>query len=207
MSQTTLSRYRDAQQEYLSALATTSDPDLIGELPLYARDLVEALDAASLSHPELIAEVAEENIAWPVMAARHLPRGYDFAALADRIRLGSKVVVSTSPRATYRFDTPLNRWLLSVLLHDYFATPAEFYFLRRPDHQPRLTRQTLPWFLDDRLMPLLDDLRHREGDWSGVPALAALVAGITHPQRQRHVVRHHLKNALLDLAGREKEAA
>jgi hypothetical protein len=207
MSQTTLSCYRDAQQEYLSALATTSDPDLIGELPLYARDLVEALDTVSLSHPELIAEVAEENIAWPVMAARHLPRGHDFAALADRIRLGSKVVISTSARATYRFDTPLNRWLLSVLLHDYFATPAEFYFLRRLDHQPRLTRQTLPWFLDDRLMPMLDDLRHREGDWSGVPALADLVAGVPHPQRQRHLARQHLKIALLELAGPTKEAA
>jgi hypothetical protein len=199
-----LADYRDAHRKFLGLIAAgIGPPDLIGELGVYVIEMVEALARAAETHPALVAGLARESVAWPVMVARHLPRGADFTALADRIELGADMVVSVSPRARYRWDAPLVRFLLKVIQHHFLATPKEFFFLRPPEHQPRLTRRSLPWYLDEFVMPLLDGLREKQGDWEGVPAVAALTQGVTGAAAQRRVVRTRIRETLLELAGPE----
>jgi len=193
--------FRESHHAYLKLIKAGNDPSLISELPLYVCEMVEMLESLAVTHPELLADVAKENVAWPVMAARHLPQGVDFAALADRIQLGANAVVSVSPHARYRWDTPLNQFLFSVIQHHCLSTPQEFFFLTPPVHQPRLTRRSLPWYLDDLVMPLLDELREKQGSWDGVPSVAMLVKGIGDAAAQRRVVRKHIQAALLELAG------
>jgi hypothetical protein len=203
----TLGNLRQALKDCLHLVEAGTHPDLLGELPQFARTLVEALEAAAASHPDLLAQVARFEVTWPVLAARHHPQGQDFAALADRIQLGADVVVSVLPRATCRLDSPLNRFLLQVLVQGCLAPPRDFYFLGEPEHPPKLTRQSLPWYLDEYLLPLLDDLRQREGSWNGVPAVADLVAGMADAEEQRRVAREQIRLALLDLAGPEGAAS
>ena len=202
-----LGNFRRALKVYLNLIEEGSDRDLIRELPLHARHIMEALEAAAVTHPELLAGVARGEATWPVLASRHLPQGQDFAALADRIQLGADVVIDVSSRARYRLDPPLNRFLLQMLVHGCLPTPKNFYFLDQLEDRPKLTRQSLPWYLDEYLMPLLDDLREKEGSWDGVPALANLVKGVADPAAQRRLARKHLRLALLEMASPEKEVA
>lgn len=56
---------------YYLDLARRGHPALISELPLYARQMVEALDELAVAHPELMARTAEREIEWSIMAARN----------------------------------------------------------------------------------------------------------------------------------------
>ena len=62
-------------------------------------------------------------------------------------------------------------------------------------------------YLDEYLMPLLNDLREEQGSWDGVPALADLVAEVSGATKQRRVIREQIRLALLELAGPKGEAA
>jgi hypothetical protein len=200
-------KFNDALKNFLHHVEAGHDLSLIAELAISTRVMVEALDAAAVAHPESLTCAACDMVVWPVLVARHQPRGRDFTALADRIGLGSNVVVSVSPRARYRTDTPLNRFLLQVLLDSYIDTPKRFFLLRWPKDRPKLTHRSLPWYLDEYLMPLLNRLREEQGSWDGVPALADLVADVPGATKQRGVIREQIRLALLELAGPNGVAA
>lgn len=184
---------------YYLDLARRGHPSLISELPLYARQMVEALDELAVAHPELMAPIAEREIEWPIMAARNYPKESDFKKLADRIRLGTKTVVSLSPRKKFKPHTPLNRFLLH-LLNGTLATNREFYFLKMPPDLPRLTLRTLPHLLDEVIMPVIDGLKTREGSWDGAPELAAIVRRIPYQSEHRSAIRNRIKRALRAMA-------
>lgn len=167
----------------------------IGELPLHACVLVEALEEVVSQHPNLLIELAQHQVSWPIMAARHYPKESDFGKLADRIKLGSKAVVNLSPRARYKLATPINRFLLR-LLEGSIATAKEFYFVKLPDNPPKLTSKTAPYYLDDFVMPMLDRIREKEGSWNGIPAVADIVKGIAYESEHRSAVRNRIKRAL-----------
>ena len=202
-----LFKFNDALKDFLRHVRAGHDLSLNAELAISTRLMVEALDAAAVAHPESLACAACDMVVWPVLVARHQPRGRDFAALADRIGLGSNVVVSVSPRARYRTDTPLNRFLLQVLLDSYINTPKRYFLLRWPKDRPKLTHRSLPWYLDEYFMPLLNDLREEQGSWDGVPALADLVAAVSGATKQHRVIREQIRLALLELAGPKGETA
>jgi hypothetical protein len=167
----------------------------ISELPLHACVLVEALEEVVSQHPNLLIELAQHQVSWPIMAARHYPKESDFGKLADRIKLGSKAVVNLSPRARYKLATPINRFLLR-LLEGSIATAKEFYFVQLPDNPPKLTSKTAPYYLDDFVMPMLDRIREKEGSWNGIPAVADIVKGIAYESEHRSAVRNRIKRAL-----------
>jgi hypothetical protein len=197
-----LCSFRRILKVYL-VLACQGDSTLIRELPLYARQIVEALDEIALKHPSLLAEQAQYQVAWPIMAARHYPKESDFEQLAKRIKLGSKTVVNLSPRARYKLKTPINRFLLK-LLEGSIATPKDFYFVQLPDNLPKLTPKTVPYYLDDFIMLALDEIREKEGSWDGIPAVAAIVKGIAYESEHRSAVRNRIKRALKAMAARER---
>jgi hypothetical protein len=184
-------------------LAKEGCETLAGELPLYATQLVEALNEIVRTRPELLKGLAAERIAWPIMAARHYPKESDFEQLAERIKLGSKTVVNLSPRARYKLKTPINRFLLT-LLEGSIATPKDFYFVQLPDNLPKLTPKTVPYYLDDFIMPALDEIREKEGSWDGIPAVAAIVKGISYESEHRSAVRNRIKRALKAMAAPER---
>ena len=182
-------------------LAKGGDRDLIVELPLYARQLVEAMEELAPQHPELFAEQARHEVAWPIMAARHYPKESAFKAVADLIQLGSKATVNVSPRARYKLNTPINRFLLK-LLGGTIATAKNFYFVEVPDDPPKLTAKTLPYYLDEFIMPRLDEIREKEGSWEGLPAVADIVKRIPYESEHRSAVRNRIKRALEAMADR-----
>jgi hypothetical protein len=176
---------------------------MIRELPLYARQIVEALEEIALKYPDLLAEQAQHQVAWPIMAARHYPKESDFKQLAERIKLGSKTVVNLSARARYKLKTPINRFLLT-LLEGSIATSKDFYFVQLPDDLPKLTPKTVPYYLDDFIMPMLGEIREKEASWDGIPAVAAIVKGIAYESEHRSAVRNRIKRALKAMAGPER---
>jgi hypothetical protein len=197
-----LSSFRRAITLYL-ALAREGSSTMIAELPLYARQIVEALDEIALKHPSLLAEQAQYQVAWPIMAARHYPKESDFKRLAERIKLGSKTVVNLSPSARYKLKTPINRFLL-ILLEGSIATTKDFYFVQLPDNLPKLTPKTVPYYLDDFIMPMLDEIREKEGSWGGLPAIADIVKRIAYESEHRSAVRNRIKRALKAMAAPER---
>lgn len=186
-----------------TSLAKNGNPVLIHELPIYARQMVEALDDIAGEHPEMLAENAQHQVDWPILAARHYPKESDFKELAEAINLGTKVVVNTSPRARYKLKTPINRFLLK-LLGGSIATAKEFYFVQQPDEPPKLTNETLPYYLDDFIMPLLDEIRQKEGSWDGLPVVADILKRVPYESEHRSAVRNRIKRALKALANRER---
>jgi hypothetical protein len=197
-----LCSFRQIIKVYL-ALAREGDSTLIRELPLHARQIVVALDEITSKYPDLIAEQAQRQVAWPIMAARHYPKESDFKRLAERIKLGSKTVVNLSPRARYKLKTPINRFLLT-LLEGSIATPKDFYFVQLPDNLPKVTPKTVPYYLDDFIMPALDEIREKEGSWDGIPAVAHIVKGIAYESEHRSAVRNRIKRALKAMAAPER---
>lgn len=194
-----LCSFRQITLAYLT-LARQGDSDIIRELPLYARQIVEALEEIASKYPDLLAEQAQHQVAWPIMAARHYPKESDFKQLAERIKLGSKTVVNLSARARYKLKTPINRFLLT-LLEGSIATPKDFYFVQLPDDLPRLTPRTVPYYLDDFIMPMLDEIREKESSWNGIPAVADIVKKIAYESEHRSAVRNRIKRALKAMAG------
>jgi hypothetical protein len=184
---------------YYLDLARRGHPGLIAELPIYTRQMVEALAELSEHHPELLARTAEHEIDWPIMASRNYPKEADFRKLADRIRLGTKTVVSLSPSKKFKPHTPLNRFLLH-LLGGTLATNGQFYFLKLPESLPRLTPKTLPYLLDEVIMPVIDRLHNTEGSWAGVPELAAIVKRLPYESEHRSAIRNRIKKALRGMA-------
>ena len=180
-------------------LARRGNSDVIRELPLYARQLVEALEELARKNPDVLAVEAQYLVAWPIMAARHYPKESDFKQLAERIKLGSKAVLNLSPRARYKLSTPINRFLLT-LLEGSIATAKEFYFVQLPDDPPKLTARTLPYYLDDLIMPMLDKIREKEGSWAGIPAVSKIVKGIAYESEHRSAVRNRIQRALKAMA-------
>lgn len=176
---------------------------MITELPLYARQIVEALEEIALKNPKLLAEHAQHQVAWPIMAARHYPKESDFKQLAERIKLGSRTVVNLSPRARYKLNTPVNRFLL-VLLEGSIATAKDFYFIQLPDNPPKLTPKTVPYYLDDFIMPMLDKIREKESSWDGIPAIVDIVKRIAYESEHRSAVRNRIKRALKAMAAPER---
>lgn len=183
------------------ALARQGNPTMIAELPLYARQIVEGLEEIALKYPKLVAEQAQHQVAWPIMAARHYPKESDFKQLAERIKLGSRSVVNLSPRTRYKLNTPINRFLLS-LLEGSIATAKDFYFVQLPENLPKLTPETVPYYLDDFIMPMLDEIREKEASWAGVPAVAEIVKRIAYESEHRSAVRNRVKRALKAMAAR-----
>src|ERR1035438_6066693 len=90
-ARTLLGIFRGLTASYVT-LARNGDRDLILELPLYARQLVEAMAELAPKHAALFAEQARHEVDWPIMAARHYPKESDFKQVADLIQLGSKAV-------------------------------------------------------------------------------------------------------------------
>ena len=194
--------FRNALSCY-NGLVRLGNVTAISELPLNARLLVETLEEVASQHPNLLVELAQRQASWPIMAARHYPKESDFRKLADRIKLGSKAVVNLSPRARYKLDTPINRFLLR-LLEGSIATVKEFYFVKLPDNPLRLTPKTIPYYLDDFVMPMLDEIREKEGSWNGIPAVADIVKGIAYESEHRSAVRNRIKRALKAMAAPER---
>jgi hypothetical protein len=197
-----LCSFRQITSVYLT-LARQGDSDIIRELPLRARQIVEALEEIASKYPDLLAEQARYQVAWPIMAARHYPKESDFKQLAERIKLGSKTVVNLSPRARYKLKTPINRFLLT-LLEGSIATSKDFYFVQLPDDLPKLTPKTVPYYLDDFIMPMLDEIREKEASWDGIPAVADIVKGIAYESEHHSAVRNRIKRALKAMAGPER---
>ena len=194
--------FRNALTCY-NGLVRLGNATAISELPLNARLLVETLEEIASQHPNLLAELAQHQVSWPIMAARHYPKESDFRKLADRIKLGSKAVVNLSPRARYKLDTPINRFLLR-LLEGSIATAKGFYFVQLPDDPPKLTLNTVPYYLDDFVMPMLDQIREKEGSWNGIPAVADIVKRIAYGSEHRSAVRNRIKRALKAMASPER---
>jgi hypothetical protein len=186
--------FRNALSCY-NGLVRLGNATAISELPLNARLLVETLEEVVSQHPDLLVELAQHQVSWPIMAARHYPKESDFRKLADRIKLGSKAVVNLSPRARYKLDTPINRFLLR-LLEGSIATAKEFYFVKLPDNPPKLTSKSVPYYLDDFVMPMLYSIREKEGSWNGIPAVAEIVKRIAYESEHRSAVRNRIKRAL-----------
>jgi hypothetical protein len=201
-ARTLLGIFRGLTLSYIH-LARGGDRDLILELPLYARQLVEVMEELTPNYSELFAEQARHEVAWPIMAARHYPKESDFRALADLIELGSKAVVNLSPRARYKLDTPINRFLLQ-LFGGTIATAKEFYVVNLRDDMPKLTPKTLPYYLDEFIMPKLEQIRDNEGSWAGIPAIADIVKRIPYESEHRSAVRNRIKRALKAMAAPER---
>jgi len=181
-------------------LARNGNEAAIEELPYLTRLLVQTLGDLAREQPEKLTEAAQQQLDWPIMAARHFPKESDFKELADAIGLGTKTVVNLSPRARYKLTTPINRFLLQ-LLSGSIATAREFYFVELPDNPPKLTAKTLSYYLDEIIMPLLDEVREKENSWNGIPAIADIVKNIVYESEHRSAVRNRIKRALKAMAG------
>ncbi len=197
-----LGQFRVLLAEYI-ILAREGNRDLITELPFYAQQLVEALEELAPKFPELFAEQAQYAVEWPIMAARHYPKESDFKAVADLIQLGSKAVVNVSPRARYKLNTRINRFLLTLLAGS-ISTAKQFYFVQLPKDPPKLTAKTLPYYLDEFIMPMLDEIRETEGSWNGIPAVASIVKRISYESEHRSAVRNRIKRALEAMAATKR---
>ena len=105
---------REATTAYCN-IAGQGDPEVAGELPLLAAQLVECLQGIARSRPELVRSVAGERATWPIMAAKNFPKASDFAKLAERIGLAADCTVSPHKAQKWKPDTPINVFLLSLL--------------------------------------------------------------------------------------------
>jgi hypothetical protein len=160
---------------------------LAGELPLYATQLVEALNEIVRTRPELVKSFAAERIDWPILAMRHYPKDSDFMALADRIELASKCPVNPQKRHTWKPDTPLNRYVLDMIVVECWGSGVP------------LTRQSLPYYLDKVLMPLFQKVAEEEGGWENYPEFAAIARSAAKRGKsgvQRSEIRNRVKRAL-----------
>ncbi len=184
-------------------LARNGNPALCAELPFYAEELVEALSDVSEKYPHFLAETANHRISWPIMAARHYPKESDFKALADRIGLGTKTLVNCSARARYKLTTPMNQFILTLLAGTIF-TDKEFYWVTLPRDMPKLTAKTLDDYLDHHIMPMLDQIREKEGSWDGIPVIANIVKRIPYESEHRSAVRNRIKRALRAMSIQER---
>jgi hypothetical protein len=160
---------------------------LAGELPLYATQLVEALNEIVRTRPELVKSLAAERIDWPILAMRHYPKDSDFAELADCIGLASKCPVKPQKRHMWKPDTPLNRYVLDMIVVECWGNGMP------------LTRESLPYYLDEVLMPLFQKVAEEEGGWENYPEFAAIARSAAKRGKsgvQRSEIRNRVKRAL-----------
>jgi hypothetical protein len=188
---------RHAVSKYL-LLAEEGDPELIAELPIYTRQMVEACNRLARRHPEAMAGIAGEWIEWPMLVSWHYPKPKDFSDLVARLGLGKASLLSPPAKATWKPDTPINRFLLDFF-QGWVNTDNASYDADFPPGTPRLNRQNWKWFLDEVVMPRLDEIQEEEG-WEGIPVLRDLIKKVPYEPDQRSAVRNRLKKALRALA-------
>lgn len=168
-------------------LAKEGYESLAEELPLYATELVEALSEIVRARPELVKSLAAERIDWPILASRHYPKGSDFAKLVDRIGLASECPVKPLKRHTWKPDTPLNRYLLNLIVVECWGKGVP------------LTRQSVSYYLDEVLMPLFQKVTEEEGGWENYPEFSAIARSAAKRGKsgvQRSEIRNRVKRAL-----------
>ena len=173
---------------YYRDLALAGNPDLAGELPCYAMELVRALGEVVKTRPELVKSWAEECIEWPIMAMRHYPKASDFAKLAERIGLGTKSPVQPKKQHTWKPDNRINRYVLEMLV-------VENWGKGKP-----LTRESVDYYLDEVLMPLFEKVAEEEGGWEKYPEFAAVAGSAAKRGKkgtQKSEVRNRVKRALM----------
>jgi len=174
--------------DYYCQLAQEGHPDIAGELPIHAGSMIRALNEVVRTRPELVQNVAAEQIDWPMLVMKHYPKESDFAALAARVGLGSKAPVQPQKRHTWKPETSLNRFLLNLIVVEYWG-----------DCQP-LTRQSVPHYLDEVLMPAFDREAKEQGGWDKIPEFAGIAQSAAKrgkPGTQRSEIRNRIKPALM----------
>jgi hypothetical protein len=164
---------------------------LANELPIYAFDLVRALERIAQERPHLVKDFAAEVVEWPIMAARHYPKKSDFKELADRIGLASKSPINPRERQTWKTTTLLNRYLLRMIVDERCGEGRE------------LTKQTVPYYLDEVLMPLFEKVAAEEGGWENYEEFADIARSAAKRGKtgvQKSEIRSRVKKALRALA-------
>jgi len=174
-----------------SDIAREGHETFASELPVYAAQLVEALNEIACTKPELVRDIAGEMIDWPIMASRNYPKKSDFKELADRIGLGSQSPVKPQQRHTWKPDTPVNRYLLRMLT-------VECWGDRRT-----LTKDSIPYYLDEVLMPLFEKVASEVGGWENYKEFAEVARNAAKRGKagvQRSEIRGRVKKFLKALA-------
>lgn len=192
-----LGALRNAVTAYLF-FADAGDRGLIAELPSYTRQMVEACNRLAREHPEAMAGIAGEWIEWPMLVSWHYPKREDFSDLAALLGLGKDALVSPPAKATWKPDTPINRFLLAFF-QGWVKTEAGSYDVEFPPGTPRLNSKNWKWFLDEIVMPRLDEIREDER-WEGIPVIRDLIRRVPYEPDQRSAVRNRIKKALRALA-------
>ena len=163
------------------------DEPSASELPIFATEIVEALSDVARKRPQLVRGIAAEMISWPMMTTRHYPKTSDFAKLADEIGLAKKSPVTPKERQTWKPNTTVNRYLLDLIVKEGWG-----------DQRP-LTRETLPYYLDEILMPLFDKVALEVGGWEEYPEFSVIARGASKRGKagvQRSEIRNRVARAL-----------
>lgn len=173
----------EAAREYPETFAS--------ELALTTTNLVETLNEIADQRPQAFHDIAGESIAWPVMTMRHYPKRSDFNELAERIQLGKRARVKPRERHKWKPHTPLNRYILDMLLTECWGDGR------------LLTEQTRPYYLDKVLMPLFDEVAAELGGWENYPEFAAVARSAAKRGKagvQRSEIRGRVDKALKALS-------
>lgn len=190
--------FRDVADAYC-AIAKEGEENLVGELPIYAAQLVECLNGIAQTRPDLVQDIAGEMVTWPIMASKNYPKRSDFDKLAERIGLSRGSTVNPHRAQKWKPDTPINKFLL-----DFFGglvlTDQDSYFRKAGADWPKLTPQTLPYWLDEIIMPSLDHIREKEGSWNGIKVLSKILDRIPYEAEHRKYIRNRIKAALEGMA-------
>jgi hypothetical protein len=161
--------------------------DFTSEMVFHTAGAVELLNDLADEEPELFRDIASERIDWPILASRHFPKKANFQRLADRIGLASKTPLRPSSRQTWNPKTPLNQYLIEILLIQCWGNGR------------KLTKETVPYYLDEILMPLFDKVAIEEEGWENYSEFAAIAKSAAKRGKkgvQRSEIRNRVKKAL-----------
>jgi hypothetical protein len=172
-------------------IAKEGNEAFAGELSIYAAEMVRTLNGIAWKHPEQVRSCAAGMVEWPIMATRHFPKKSDLAKLADQIGLASGTPVKPQPRHTWRPDTPLNRYILDMLVNERWGDGRT------------LKQEDVPYYLDEILMPLFERVANEEGGWENYDEFAAIARSAAKRGKtgvQRSEIRSRVKKVLESLA-------
>jgi hypothetical protein len=153
--------FPEDNREADGTMSPESFPDLFA---WEAYQHIAALDELADEFPEHIRTAAKQMPAWPMLMHRHTDNRRRFEELAEKLQLGAEYLLDASAGARFRPDTPMVRYLDSMVCRLNFVRTAMADTARETEEQES---ESLRWWWGgslaelpgDEVLPVLRRLR------------------------------------------------